>query len=102
MKKLLSILMIVVLFVSICVGCAPAEETAGNGDVPETTVGNSAEDTSASTEEPTEDPTAATVDASTETPTQATTDVKKPAVDDTDEEEGSNVEIDFDDLLGNS
>lgn len=99
MKKLLSILMIVALFVSICVGCAPAEEAAGNGDVPETTVGNSAEDTSTSTEDSTEDPTAATADVSTESPTQATTDVKKPVVDDTDEEEVNNAEIDFDDLL---
>lgn len=99
MKKLLSILMIVALFVSICVGCTPAEEAAGNGDVPETTVGDSAEDTSTSTEDPTEDPTAATEDVSTESPTQATTDVKKPVVDDTDEEEGNNAEIDFEDLL---
>jgi len=99
MKKLLSILMIVALFVSICVGCTPAEEAAGNGDVPETTIDTSVEDASAPTDQTAEDPTETTEDASEQSSTQATTDVKKPAVDDTDEEEGNNAEIDFDDLL---
>lgn len=99
MKKLLSILTIFALLVAVCAGCVPAEENAGNSDVPETTIGTSVEDTSTSTEDPTEDPTAATADVSTESPTQATTDVKKPSVDDADEEEGNTEEIDFDDLL---
>ena len=99
MKKLLSILTIFALLVAVCAGCVPAEETAGNGDVPETTVGASVEDASAPTDQTADDPTASTVDISTESPTQATTDVKKPAVDDTDEEESNTAEIDFDELL---
>lgn len=99
MKKLLSILTIFALLVAVCAGCMPAEETAGNSDVPETTIGTSVEDASAPTDQTAEDPTASTVDISTESPTQATTDVKKPAVDDTDEEESNTAEIDFDELL---
>ena len=91
MKKLLSILTIFALLVAVCAGCVPAEENAGNGDVPETTIGTSVEDTSAPTDQ--------TADASEQSSTQATTDVKKPAVDDTDEEESNTAEIDFDELL---
>ena len=47
MKKLLSVLTIFALLVAVCAGCVPAEENAGNGDVPETTIGTSVEDASA-------------------------------------------------------
>ena len=99
MKKLLSVLTIFALLVAVCAGCMPAEETAGNGDVPETTIGASVEDASAPTDQTAEDPTETTADASEQSSTQATTDVKKPAVDDTDEEESNTAEIDFDELL---
>lgn len=99
MKKLLSILTIFALLVAVCAGCVPAEETAGNGDVPETTIGASVEDAFAPTDQTAENPTETTEDAPEQSSTQATTDVKKPAVDDTDEEESNTVEIDFEELL---